>query len=88
MAGMALSQSFKDLCAVAPVQIQPKKSPLGLGDGIKISKRSTASDLLQEKLNVKAGLNLIWFYTCIFRYSTFIYISTMHSHGVDCASGA
>lgn len=53
MSKMSLSQSFKDLCAVAP----PPTQPLGKLDGIAKTpsgRRSTAAELLQEKYNVKA----------------------------------
>jgi hypothetical protein len=55
-ARMALSESFKDLCAVAPVPVQPS---VKFGDGPRLptgAKRSTGSDLLQEKFNIKVPL--------------------------------
>ncbi len=60
---MALSASFKDLCAVAPVPVQPlNKSRLGRPeDGLPPRQSSDAAhkpsrgqELLQEKFNIKA----------------------------------
>ncbi len=57
---MALSASFKDLCAVAPVPVQPL-SKSRLGDGLPPRQSSDAAhkpsrgqELLQEKFNIKA----------------------------------
>jgi hypothetical protein len=51
-----LSESFKDLCAVAPVPTQPISKLLV--DGTQKSpsvRRSTAADLLQEKFNIRVS---------------------------------
>ncbi|KAL4439030.1 hypothetical protein ABPG77_006967 [Micractinium sp. CCAP 211/92] len=55
---MALSQSFKDLCAVAPPPTQPlaklESESSSAKPPLSATRRSTAQDLLQEKYNVKA----------------------------------
>ncbi|GAB4818895.1 hypothetical protein N2152v2_005941 [Parachlorella kessleri] len=58
---MALSQSFRDLCAVAPPPIQPINKPISLGDGESpprpphsSGRKGAASELLQEKFKVRA----------------------------------
>ena len=70
----ALSESFKDLCAVAAVPVQPK-SKLSAALLTTSGKRSTAAELLNDKfvpvvrIIALASFNKVYLNTCNLRHN-------------------